>query len=119
MSSEEGGFRPFRVAARIAFAVVAAILVLIGLMLLSGAVQSAFLRLVVGSALALATAFFGVGYFRQLAHPPPPDPEPADVHPSFRLAYVCEMCGMELAVLKVAREKAPKHCGEAMVLVRL
>jgi hypothetical protein len=28
------------------------------------------------------------------------------------------MCGLELAVVAVAKERAPKHCGEAMVLVR-
>jgi hypothetical protein len=40
------------------------------------------------------------------------------VHPGLRLAYVCDMCGLELAVLKVAKERAPKHCGETMTLVR-
>ena len=39
-------------------------------------------------------------------------------HPGLRLAYVCDMCGLELAVLKVAKERAPKHCGETMTLVR-
>jgi hypothetical protein len=28
------------------------------------------------------------------------------------------MCGLELAVVAVAKERAPKHCGESMVLVR-
>ena len=64
--------------------------------------------------LAFGVASLGIGYFRQLANPPPPDPEPVEVHPGLRLAYVCEMCGLELAILKVARDKAPKHCGEEM-----
>jgi hypothetical protein len=28
------------------------------------------------------------------------------------------MCGLELAVVAVAKERAPKHCGESMVLVQ-
>jgi hypothetical protein len=63
-------------------------------------------------------ASLGIGYFRQVGNPPPPDPEPLAVHPGLRLAYVCDMCGLELAVLKVAKERAPKHCGETMTLVR-
>ena len=85
---------------------------------LSGALDSPILRVLVGAVLFLIVASLGVGYFRQVGNPPPPDPEPMDVHPGLRLAYVCDMCGLELAVLKVAKERAPKHCGETMTLVR-
>lgn len=62
--------------------------------------------------------WMGIGYFRQITSPPPPDPEPVRVDPGLRLAYVCEMCGLELAVVKAAKDRAPKHCGEEMILVR-
>lgn len=75
-------------------------------------------RLVMAAFMSLVIGWFGIGYFRQLQHPPPPELPPIDVHPSLRLAYVCEMCGLELSVLKAAKEKAPKHCGEEMVLIR-
>lgn len=75
-------------------------------------------RWLAGGAMGLAIAAFGAGYFRYLANPPPPDPEPMRVDPELRLAYVCEMCGLRLAVVEVARERAPRHCGEAMVLIK-
>jgi hypothetical protein len=40
------------------------------------------------------------------------------VHPGLRLADLCEMCGLELAVVKVSKDRAPRHCGEAMTLTR-
>jgi hypothetical protein len=86
--------------------------------LISGALSSFVLRVIVGLVLAGGSAALGINYFRQVGHPPPPDPIPTAVHPGLRLAYVCEMCGLELAVLKVAKDRAPKHCGEAMELVR-
>ncbi|MEX2587737.1 MAG: hypothetical protein WD602_07100 [Actinomycetota bacterium] len=76
------------------------------------------LRWIAGGAMGLAIGAFGAGYFRYLANPPPPDPEPMKVDPELRLAYVCEMCGMRLAVLEMAKERAPRHCGEAMVLIK-
>ncbi|HEX9314801.1 MAG TPA: hypothetical protein VN986_02600 [Actinomycetota bacterium] len=85
---------------------------------LSGVLDSPILRVLVGAVLFLVVASLGIGYFRQVGNPPPPDPEPMAVHPGLRLAYVCDMCGLELAVLKVAKERAPKHCGETMTLVQ-
>lgn len=76
------------------------------------------LRWVAGVVMGVGIAAFGVGYFRYLANPPPPDPEPMRVDPELRLAYVCEMCGLRLAVLEVAKERAPKHCGESMTLIK-
>ena len=35
----------------------------------------------------------------------------------YELRYVCTMCGLELKVEKAARDKAPTHCMEPMVLV--
>lgn len=75
-------------------------------------------RWVVGGVMGVAIAAFGAGYFRYLGNPPPPDPEPMKVDPELRLAYVCEMCGLRLAVVEVAKERAPRHCGEAMVLIK-
>jgi len=77
------------------------------------------LRPMVAMAMSVVIAWFGIGYFRQMGNPPPPDPEPIAVDPGLRLAYICEMCGLELAVVMAAKEKAPKHCGEPMVLIRL
>lgn len=76
-------------------------------------------RVLVAIAIGLGVLWFGVGYFRQLGNPPPPDTEPVSVDPGLQLAYQCEMCGLELALLKAGKEKAPSHCGEKMVLVRL
>ena len=129
MSEEEGppAAHPGRIPpsvqmlGRIARVFLAALAVMIGLSvvwLVSGALDSFVLRVIVGLILFLVVASLGVGYFRQVANPPPPDPVPTEVHPGLRLAYVCEMCGLELAVLKVARDRAPKHCGETMLLVR-
>jgi len=47
----------------------------------------------------------------------PPEPEIADVS-EYGLKYVCSMCGLELKVEVAAKDKAPTHCGEPMVLVR-
>jgi hypothetical protein len=85
---------------------------------LSGVLDSPILRVLVGAVLFVVVAGLGIGYFRQVGNPPPPDPEPIAVNPGLRLAYVCDMCGLELAVLKVAKDRAPKHCGETMTLVR-
>lgn len=76
-------------------------------------------RLIVAIAIGLGVLWFGVGYFRQLGNPPPPDPGPLAVDPGLQLAYQCEMCGLELALLKAGKDKAPTHCAEKMVLVRL
>ena len=56
------------------------------------------------------------GYLRHVVHGPPPDPELADVT-AYGLKYICSMCGLELRVEKVAQDKPPRHCGEAMELV--
>jgi hypothetical protein len=99
----------------------AAFVVMIALIIvyfLSGVLDSPILRVLVGAVLFVVVAGLGIGYFRQVGNPPPPDPEPISVNPGLRLAYVCDMCGLELAVLKVAKDRAPKHCGETMTLVR-
>jgi hypothetical protein len=53
-------------------------------------------RIAVAGLMGLGIAKIGIGYF----------------------SYLCEMCGLELAVVAVAKERAPKHCGESMVLVQ-
>ena len=103
---------------RILLAAFGVMIALIIVYFLSGVLNSPILRVLVGAVLFVVVASLGIGYFRQVGNPPPPDPEPMAVHPGLRLAYVCDMCGLELAVLKVAKERAPKHCGETMTLVR-
>lgn len=90
----------------------------IALWFLVGAVSSRFIRLAVAAAMSLGIAWLGIGYFSQLGNPPPPDAPPTDVHPGLRLAYLCEMCGLELAVVRVSKDRAPRHCGEPMTLTR-
>lgn len=75
-------------------------------------------RVFVAVVMFAVIAWFGIGYFRQLGNSLPPDLPPDDVDPELGLAYVCDMCGLELAVVKASKESAPKHCGEAMVLVQ-
>lgn len=94
-------------------AVVAATLVLSAFKDVSGGP-----RVLVGAGMGLGIAWLGFGYFRYLSNPPPPEPEPMPLPAQLGLLYVCEMCGMELAIVAVAKEKAPKHCGEAMTLIR-
>lgn len=88
---------------------------------LTTAVSGNFLRFVLGSVIGIALAAFGIGFFRSFAGSPPPhmkDSSPQEVPEEYGLAYVCEMCGLELSVIRVAQERAPKHCGEEMALVR-
>lgn len=92
--------------------------VAVTLLLIAVGRVSGIARGVVAVLMGLGIAVFGIGYFRFLTNPPPPDLEPLQVDPNLRLAYVCEMCGLELAVVAVAKERAPKHCGESMILLR-
>ncbi len=87
-------------------------------LLLLASNASGILRILIAMAMSVLIAAFGIGYFRQLGNPPPPEAEPVAVDPRLRLAYLCEMCGLELAVVIAAKDKAPKHCGEEMALVR-
>ena len=105
-----------RVALVVLGVIVLAGLVAVVLLLLGGA--RGVLRPVLAMLMAVAIAWFGIGYFRQLGNPPPPDPQPVAIDRGLGLAYVCEMCGLELAVVVAAKDKAPKHCGEAMILTR-
>jgi hypothetical protein len=75
-----------------------------------------YLRAVIGVAMFLGIAYFGIRYVIQLGHYPP-EPEVADVS-DYGLKYVCRNCGLELKVEKAAKDKAPTHCMEPMTLVR-
>jgi hypothetical protein len=97
---------------------VAVFLLVVALWFAVGSVSSRIVRLAVAGVMSIGIAWLGIGYFSQLGNPPPPEEPPTDVHPGLRLAYLCEMCGLELAVVKVAKDRAPKHCGEAMTLTR-
>ena len=63
-----------------------------------------------------AILVFGVKYIQSVVSAPP-EPELADVS-DYGLRYVCTMCGLELKVEVAAKDKAPSHCMEPMVLVR-
>ena len=80
------------------------------------AVPFGFLRAAVAVAMGAAILVVGMRYYGSIVAAPP-EPEVADVS-EYGLKYVCTMCGLELRVEKAARDKAPTHCMEAMVLVR-
>lgn len=101
----------------IAGLILATVLAVAALLYLSNAARG-FWRLLIAVILGIGIAIFGIGFFRQFGNPPPPEEPPTEVPAEFGLVYVCEMCGMELSVVKAAKEKAPKHCGEEMILVR-
>ena len=84
---------------------------------LSASVTGSFWRFLIAAAMGIGIAIFGIGFFRQMAAAPA-EPPVETVPPEYRLAYVCDVCGMELSVIKVAREKPPKHCSEEMTLVQ-
>jgi hypothetical protein len=75
-----------------------------------------FLRAVVGIAMFAVILLSGWSYWRNVRLAPP-EPDVADVS-DYGLRYVCTMCGLELKVEVAARDKAPRHCMEEMVLVR-
>ena len=64
----------------------------------------------------LAVSVYGVRWIRS-AVTSLPEPDVADVS-EYGLKYVCTMCGLELRLEVAARDKAPTHCMEPMVLVR-
>jgi hypothetical protein len=63
-----------------------------------------------------AMATFGSRQVRSMMKAPP-EPEVVDVS-DYGLRYVCSMCGLELKVEVAAKDKAPSHCMEPMVLVQ-
>jgi hypothetical protein len=75
-----------------------------------------YLRAVIGAVMFYAIFVVGVRYMQFLVAAPP-EPEVTDVS-DYGLKYVCTMCGLELRVEVAAKDKAPTHCMEPMVLVR-
>jgi hypothetical protein len=73
-------------------------------------------RTLIAVAMGLLILVMGVKYMHS-AVSSPPEPELADVS-DYGLKYVCTMCGLELKVEIAAKDKAPSHCMEPMVLVR-
>lgn len=108
--------RPVKVLLLIFAGVLGVMLIAGGLWWLSSAARG-FWRVLIAGVLGLGIAIFGIGLFRQFANPPPPE-SPAEVPAVLGLAYICEVCGLELSLVKLGKEKAPKHCGEDMTLVR-
>ncbi|MFN2488934.1 MAG: hypothetical protein ABR529_04200 [Actinomycetota bacterium] len=75
-----------------------------------------FVRAAVAVLMFAAIFVFGSRYIRTIVTVPL-EPEVTDVS-DYGLRYVCSMCGLELRVERAARDKAPTHCMEPMVLVR-
>ena len=75
-----------------------------------------FARTLLAVAMGLLILMFGVKYIHSVVSSPP-EPEIADVS-EYGLRYVCTMCGLELKVEIAAKDRAPSHCMEPMVLVR-
>lgn len=75
-----------------------------------------YLRAVIGAVMFFAIASFGIKWVRS-AVTSQPEPEIADVS-EYGLRYVCTMCGLELKVEVAAKDRAPTHCMEPMVLIR-
>lgn len=74
------------------------------------------LRAAIAVLMFLAIAVFGSRQIRSMMSIPP-EPDVADIG-DFGLRYICTMCGLDLKIEKAARDKAPTHCMEPMVLVR-
>ncbi|MGI8775764.1 MAG: hypothetical protein ACR2KQ_12330 [Actinomycetota bacterium] len=89
----------------------AALIAIVGLGTMFGFVRAA---VAVGMFAIIAT--FGSRQARSMLKAPP-EPELADVS-GYGLRYVCSMCGLELKVEVAAKDRAPSHCMEPMVLVR-
>lgn len=104
------------VIAYVVVGIVVAAAAVVGLSLLSSAVSGTVIRVVVAVALGVFIARFLWGYFKQATQPLPPDPEPEAVPSEVGLIYVCSICGLELDVRTLAKDKPPKHCGEDMKL---
>lgn len=75
-----------------------------------------FVRAAIGILMFLAIAVFGGRQIRSMVVAPP-EPEVTDVS-DYGLRYVCTMCGLQLKVEVAARDRAPSHCMEPMVLER-
>jgi hypothetical protein len=75
-----------------------------------------FIRAAIGMAMFVLILVVGMRWM-QSAVTSQPDPEPTDVS-EYGLRYVCTMCGLELKVEVAAKDKAPTHCMEPMVLTR-
>ncbi|NNF63782.1 MAG: hypothetical protein HKN07_05940 [Acidimicrobiia bacterium] len=74
-----------------------------------------WLRLIV--AIVIGISFFALSLWviRQLATPPPPEPDPEDIE-LVDMPFVCTVCGMRLSVTQTHGEelRAPRHCREEM-----
>lgn len=92
------------------------------LVLLAGVSAAAYfspfgvVRTLVALLMGLVILRLGVKYMHSIGAAPP-EPEIADVS-EYGLKYICTMCGLELKVEVAAKDRAPSHCMEPMVLVR-
>jgi hypothetical protein len=75
-----------------------------------------YVRALVAAAMFGLILAWGLRKLQKISNSPP-EPELTDVK-EYGLRYVCSVCGLELKVEVAARDKAPTHCGEAMVLTR-
>lgn len=97
--------------ARVNLALVAGSIVVVGIL----GYLYGFLRAGLAVGMFLAIVLVGTRFVRQMVVAPP-EPEVADVG-AYGLKYVCDNCGLELKVEKVAKDRPPSHCTEPMKLV--
>jgi hypothetical protein len=90
--------------------------VVVGVVFLALGYSFGFVRAAVGMAMFVGILVVGMRWIQSVVTSQP-DPEPTDVS-DYGLRYVCTVCGLELKVEVAARDKAPSHCMEPMVLVR-
>ena len=94
-----------------------ALLTLLLLVLVVGlSMEFGILRTLAGVTVFALLVAFGTKYIRSIGTAPP-EPTPEDVGDQ-DLRYVCTNCGLELRVERASGDRAPRHCGEPMELVR-
>lgn len=79
-------------------------------------VRFGFGRAAIAVLIFFAIYYFGARQIRSMVSIPP-EPEVSDIS-DYGLKYVCTMCGLELKLEVAAKDRAPTHCMEPMVLVR-
>lgn len=92
------------------------VLIVLGGLLWGLGTAFGYVRAGIGILMFAVIAYIGVRWIASAVESPP-EPELADVG-DYGLKYVCTMCGLELKVEVAAKDKAPTHCMEPMVLVR-
>ena len=76
------------------------------------------LRVLVALTAGVTIYVIGASLLRKFKVAPPPEPDPADIHP-VNLRFRCTVCGAEVTMTAAHGDDpdAPRHCREDMVLV--